>query len=100
MLFGLTESYVEHDATGRRIPKRIENGELALRLDARRSTEPSKSVSFGVPADENEPREPGFGWQAWRGHVDAVRTKGKMGRRAARDGPVAEVGQKPVYPRE
>ena len=24
---------------------------------------------FGVPADENEPREPGFGWQAWRGHV-------------------------------
>ena len=59
MVFGWTESYVEHDATGRRILMRVKNGELALRLDARRSTMLSKSVSFGCPADEKHAREPG-----------------------------------------
>ena len=44
-VFGLTESYTEHDATDRKLPM-----------------QPPSSVTFGGPANENEL---GFGWQAW-----------------------------------
>ena len=44
-VFGLTESYTEHEATDRKLPM-----------------QPPRSVTFGGPVFENEL---GFGWQAW-----------------------------------
>ena len=48
------------------------NDVFALQLDARPSTKPPRSVTFGRPQGKSEPmnegrREPGFRWQASRG---------------------------------
>ena len=46
MVFGSTESYIEHVATGQNIPSRRKHGVFVLQLDARPSLKPSSSVAF------------------------------------------------------
>ena len=62
--FGSTESCMEPVTMGNTIPMCRKKCALILRLDAQPSTKPSRSVTFDGPADEREPGEPGFRWQA------------------------------------
>ena len=51
VVFGSTYSYIKHVARGQNFPMCRKN-------------EPSRSVRFGGPADENEHGEPGLRWHA------------------------------------
>ena len=66
-VFGTTESYTEHVATGREMWMRRKSGVFILQLDPHPSTKTSRSVTVSHPANEDEPGEPGFRWQAFQG---------------------------------
>ena len=54
VVFGSTESYIEHGAKGQNVSMFRKNGVFVLQLDVGPSS--TEFLTFGGPTDENEPR--------------------------------------------